>query len=257
MQLVASAEGLLAVAESGAVFAFDGDDWTQRCAASAVFKQREEAMLACEPGGRVLAWGGKLRGRKSNNTLLLEASDWRQLKGKSDKPKDFAAASGRGGTTIDFTCTFDTTLGCLVRFGYEEAALLDGETWRGKTPKGYKRAIGPRFFQHVAAHDAESGETLLIDLEGGRISRFDLQGCVELARFDYPAALQPAKQHDTPAWARLRDSFCVDKAGRALKAQVLDDAWGSYRLDLAPAFEAARAVGPRGVARGRKAKEHE
>jgi hypothetical protein len=71
-----------------------------------------------------------------------------------------------------------------------------------------------------------------------------------LGTVEYPRELQPKKQHDSAAYHALAQSFSYDAKTRSLYAQALDDASGVYRLDLAEAFAAAKALGPRTLPTG-------
>lgn len=75
-------------------------------------------------------------------------------------------------------------------------------------------------------------------------------GCQPVATVDYPPELARKRQHDTAAHHALAETFCYDPRTKALFAQVLDNSTGSYRFNLAEAFAAAKAMGPRTLPQG-------
>ena len=256
------AEGRLhAVMATGAVFSFDGSQWAAVANKDAAFKERTDFALAAAPDGRILVWGGEAKGRKLNDTLLFEKGRWRAVKKASPQPADFKHGK-KDDIYVDTHAIFDSALGTFVRFGFEDVAVLGAdEVWEPIAPKGYKENVGPRRWGHVPVHDAESGETLLIDFQGtspwdkpasrpAQVLRFDLGRCVPLATIEYPAELAPKKQHDPAAFHALAQTFSYDAKTRALYAQVKEDATGTYRLDLGPLFDKAKALGPRTLPKG-------
>jgi hypothetical protein len=242
---------LHAVLANGAVFVLERDEWTHVCGKDPAFKGRADFAVATDRDGRIVVWGGASKGRRLNDTLFLEGKKWRVAKKPSPQPADFQ--HGReDGVTVEVSAIYDTSLGAVVRFGYEGVAVLEeGEVWKAYAPKGYKENVAPRRWGHVPVHDTETGETLVINFAAdgrkgaARVVRFDLGGCVALGRIEYPRELHPKKQHEPAAYHVLAQSFSYDARTRSLYAQVLHDAYGVYRLDLADAFTAAAAIGPR------------
>ena len=264
-KLVEAGGRLHAIMASGAVFSFDGKEWAALAKKDAAFKERTDFAIAADPDGRIMVWGGEAKGRKLNDTLFFENGRWRAVKKASPQPADFKHGK-KDGVYVDTCAIFDTTLGTFVRFGFEDVAVLaEGEVWEPIAPKGYKANVGPRHWGHVAVHDAESGETLLLDFEGtsawekpasrpAQVLRFDLGGCTPLATIEYPAELAPKKQHDAAAFRALAQTFSFDPKTRALYGQVKEDASGTYRLDLGPLFDKAKSLGRRTLPKSGKSK---
>src|SRR5262245_10043202 len=94
--------------------------------------------------GRVVAWGGDVKNRKSNDTFILDGGAWRKAKRPSPRPKDFA--HGKDDVFVDFDAIWDGALGRIVRFGFEEVFTLPlgGEVWEPHVPAGYKKFAGSR-----------------------------------------------------------------------------------------------------------------
>jgi hypothetical protein len=257
-QLVVT-DRLHAVTSNGAVLALEERRWVSLCKESAAFKQRDGFVLAADPTGRLVVWGGEANGRKLNDTLFFEKGAWRPAKKSSPQPADFKHGN-KDGVYVGCGAVFDSALGTMVRFGFEEVAVLQpDETWKLEIPKGYKDNISECTWGHVPIHDRETGETLVLDFEAdewstpkspARLMRFDLGGCQPVATVDYPPELARKRQHDTAAHHALAETFCYDPKTKALFAQALDNSTGSYRLDLAEAFAAAKAMGPRTLPRG-------
>ena len=234
---VAAGDALYAVTQKGAVYRLADDRWEQVAGASTAFKEREEFQLAHD-GTRLVAWGGKVNNRKQNDTLVFEDGVWKAFKKASPKPADFNPPKYE---TVDFVTIFDA--GTLVRFGHQEVAVLQGEVWTPYTPKGYATLCGRRDFNHLPAHDPVSGETLLIDFEQGHVVRFDLGACTVIAKLVWGPLEEDAKKFDTHLHRAYRHVF--DPVTRSLQSQHPEDKWARYALDLVPAFEAAKAKGPR------------
>jgi hypothetical protein len=261
LQLVAARDHLHAVMQTGAVFALDGARWDAIAKKDSAFKQRTSFALAADPHGRLMVWGGEAKGRKLNDTLFLENKRWRVVKKTSPQPADFKHGR-KDDVYVGTSAVWDTSLDTFVRFGFEEVAvLLADETWKPYKPKGYKENVGPREWGHVPVHDAETGETLIVDFEGtsawekaasrpAQVLRFDLGGCTPLATIEYPKELAPQKQHDAAAFHAIAETFSYDPATRSLYAQVKEDSAGTYRLDLAPLFAKAKSLGARTMPKG-------
>jgi hypothetical protein len=251
---VVGGDHLRAVLQSGAVFELDGKQrWTALGKPEPAFKERTEFALARDANGRLVVWGGEAKDRKLNDTLFFEGKRWRVAKKASPQPADFK--HGRQDEVyVGTSAVYDTALGAVVRFGYEEVAVLqEDETWKLYKPKGYKANVSERLWGHAPIHDPETGETLLLDFAGAlsaggafaRLVRFDLASCVVLGTVDYPPELTPKRPSDAPSYYALAESFSYDPATRSLYAQVINDSWGVYRLDLGKAFAQAQALGPR------------
>ncbi|MFT3709812.1 MAG: hypothetical protein QM817_19455 [Archangium sp.] len=245
LTLVGDGKRLWAVNTKGAIAEFTGDSWKALRKGDAAFKERREFAAAFDPQGRLVVWGGEVKNRKQNDTLILENGKWRVVKKASPQPSDFK--HGKDGTYVDFQMLFDSTLGRMVRFGFDDLALQqDDETWAAVKPKGYtKAAISSRAWGHFPAHDPESGETLLVDFENARIVRFDLAGVTEVEKIEWPAALLPKKQHDTAAHHLISESFAYDPKSKTISAADLNESTSLFSLDLTPVFAKAKALGAR------------
>jgi hypothetical protein len=253
LDLVAT-DRLWAVSESGATYVLDGQRWRIAAAKHPAFKNRRDFTVAACGDGRIVVWGGSAGSRKLNDTLILEDGKWRPAKKSSPPPSDFKHGD-RDEVWPESVAAYDGVLGCVVRFGYEEVALLEDEVWKPCTPKSYKKLISERKEGHFPCHDPETGETLLVDLPGKRIVRFDLGECTVVAAIAFPKELEEARDsfRETAA-GKIDESFSYDPGSRALYAQHIEDAYGVYRLDLGEAFDRARALGPRKLPKGAPAK---
>ncbi len=262
--LVTTRGRLHAVMQSGAVFALEGNKWQAIVKKEPAFKNRSDYALAADPNGRLVAWGGEANGRKLNDTLFLEDKRWRVAKRPSPQPADFKHGR-KDDVYVGVTMVWDTTLGTFVRFGFEEVAVLaPDETWKLYKPKNYKANVSERYYGHYAVHDAQTGETLIVDFAGGnpwagdkraaQVLRFDLGECTPLATIEYPPELAPKRQHDAATFHALADSFSWDETTRSLYAQALEDSAGIYRLDLGELFEKAKAMGARTIPKSGAAK---
>lgn len=248
------ADRLYAVMASGAVFALEADQWKAVGKKDPAFKGRTDFALAVDATGRLVVWGGEAKGRKLNDTLFFEQNKWRVAKKASPQPADFKHGN-KDSMWVGTNMIFDTTIGALVRFGYEAVFVLqEDETWKPHVPKGYKASISERAWGHVPVHDPATGETLLIDFAGderktmdapARLVRFDLGGCEVLATIDYPKEIARKRQHDAAAYHALNQSFSYDSTTQSLVAQVLEDAAGTYQLPLGEWFARAKARGAR------------
>jgi predicted DNA-binding WGR domain protein len=234
----------LAIGHSGKLYRFDGASWTKTNESVPEFSDRSE-FLAVRQAERddLIVWGGEVKNRKSNDSFFRTDGKWRKNKKASPRPADFA--HGKDDIYVDFAIVWDTTLQRALRLGYDEVATLAGELWQAHAPKHYTKLVGSRRWEHLPVHDRQTGETLLVNLEERTIVRFDLSGCTKVATFTLPEELEPKEQHDTPAWARIRDDLWCDAVHGTLEAQFVEDRWARYRWDLRPAFEAAAKLGPR------------
>jgi predicted DNA-binding WGR domain protein len=250
LQLHADAESLYAIAEGGAVFEWTGKAWKPRCKASKIFKERSEYITSTVEG-ELFAWGGEVKNRKSNHSFVFRDDQWVQFKKTSPKPVDFKA--NRDGPFVDFSAVYDTALDAVVRFGYEEVALWDGEVWEPKKVSKYKVKWHSREYHHIPVHDPESGETLLIDLEALSVRRFDLKGCVSVAQIELPEVVR-SETESRDAYHDYTNAFAFDAVTRTLYTQVLDDRYGTYAWRLGPAFAAAAKLGARKIPGAKKSK---
>jgi hypothetical protein len=234
--IAATPEGLVGVTQKGAVFRLEKTGkYKQLAKASPTFKTRSDFHLAHD-GTRLVCWGGEIKNRKANDTLTFDGKKWTAVKKSSPAPKwrtkevDF----------IDFCVAFDSKLGKLVRFGWAEAAVLVGDEWKPFTPANYSTLVGARAWQHVPAHDPATGETLLVDFESGKVVRFDLAKCEEIAKLQYPADLRKIaeREHESIHYYFCEDAVFVP-ATRTIESQKAEDAHARHALDLGPVFAAA------------------
>ncbi len=234
----------LAISRAGRVYRFDGASWTKTKEAVPDFGERTDFALARRDGSdELIIWGGEVKNRKSNDTFFRANGKWHKNKKASPRPADFA--HGKDDIYVDFEALWDTSLQRFVRFGFDEVATLEGELWQAHVPPHYTKLVGSRRYEHLPVHDCESGETLLVNLEQRTVLRFDLSGCKQIATLTLPEELEPTEQHDSPAWARIRDDVWYDPIRKSLEAQYVEDRYGRYRWDLGPVFEAAAGLGPR------------
>jgi hypothetical protein len=237
--LVATPDGLVAISNKGAVFRFDGKAWKLVSKASAVFKERSE-FLAAWDGTRLVVWGGEVKNRKANDTIVWDGKGWTAVKKSSPMP----LFKNKQADFLEYTVVHDAALGRLVRFGFTEVATLEGEVWTPTKPKGY--SVGPRRWEHVPAHDPRTGETLVVDFEKRSILRFDLGGCAEVATFEYPREVVEERERDRSSVSHYFYEDCVfDPATRSIHMQHAGDSLARMRLDLSRAFDAAAKLGAR------------
>lgn len=244
-ELASTPQGLALVSSKGGVLAFDGKRWERHAKRSPAFKDRSEFLLVHDrAAGRLVAWGGEVKNRRVNDTLFFDGKKWTAAKKTSPMPKDYK--TGRDATKVDFTGVFDTTLGAVVRFGKQEVAVLQGEDWVPSSPKGYAALVSPYAAGHFPAHDPTTGETLVIDFHGERVVRFDLGGCVEVAKIAWPAErVKAAADGSTNVAWLMTQNIVFDPTTRAIHAQDEKDRWGRWVLELGPIFDAAKKLGPR------------
>ncbi len=138
--------------------------------------------------------------------------------------------------TVEYVLTYDAALAGILRFAETEVALLQGETWRAVTPKGYAELVGNRNWDRIVAHDG--AETLLLNLRTGMILRFDLAGCEPLAHVGLPADLRLVANTDMVH--HLGDLYGFDPKTKRLLLQDNDDERGTWALDLTDIFALAR-----------------
>jgi hypothetical protein len=237
-------EGLVAVTRKGAVARLEGEKWKTLSKPSADFGERTSFVLAFDAAqGRLVAWGGDVKGRKSNDTFFFDGKKWARVKAPSPVPRDHDKKKVE---FVDQVALFDTALGRVVRFGFFEVAVLDGDVWTPHAPKGYTDLGGTHDWNHFPCHDPKTGETLLVNFDEGRVTRFDLGQCVEVAKLEYPAELaeKTEREHESIAHLFAHDAV-FDPVSRTLESQHADDKWGRYSLDLGPVFDAAAKLGPR------------
>lgn len=234
--LVVAGDKLYSVTSTGAVYEWTRATWQPLVEESALFKERKGAHVAADASGRIVSWGGVIKNRKQNDTLVLEGGAWRAVKKASRLPVDFKPTRS---AVPEFHVAFDAALGALVRFGHQDVAVLGaGDVWTASSPPEYTALVQDRAWTHVPVHDAESGETLLLDLAANRVVRFDLGGCAQVAEIQHPEGLE---------WSAFINTYSFDPTTKSLYAQWLEDARGTWRLDLSAAFAAAKQLGARTI----------
>ena len=243
--LVESDDGVVyTVANDGQVFALEGERWVKKGAADPEWKLRMWTNLAWDRAGkRIVAWGGELRGRKTNQLLFWDpgTAQWTKAKKSSPQPKGYARSKDE--STVAHQLVWDHGLGAVVRIGWDEAAVLNGEVFEPAFPARMGELNDDSW--RAVASDPATGQTLIVSFGTGVIFRFDLGGCAEIGRFELPDDLRIGHTNEDEAWRVLARDWAFDAATRELHVQNPDDAWGHYVLALGPAFDAAKKLGPR------------
>jgi hypothetical protein len=233
LDLIACGDTLVAVTSFLEVFELDAkpakSDWKRRVPREK--SPRNSAIVAYDPvGKRIVVWGKRKSvsrdeiGYADVTAVLVDGEKkWRALPAgpASPHPKDV--------TIVDFSMLFDAALGKIVRFGGANVSILDGDKWTSVAPKGW-RGAGWRAWNLAPLHDAASGETLVVDFEQGKIRRFDRKAC--------PIVAEMPPQPDSELWT-------YDPAAREIVLQHAKRQFDRVRLDLGPALDGARALGPR------------
>jgi hypothetical protein len=246
MGIVADEQGVMrAFANEGDVYVFNEatQEWSRESDKNELLKRRLWARLCWDfAEQRVVLWGGEIKGRKNNHVLIYEDGAWRQCKKSSPKPKGFARKKRE--RSVEYQLLYDHGLGAVVRFGYEEVAVLQGEILVPSEPEGYGPLNDDAY--RAVMSDPATGQTLVFNWQTGVVFRFDLGGCEQLATIDLPDDLILPKHIDKGYSMRtLCDDVAFDPATRTLWCQNPEDAWGTYRVDLGPVFDAAAKKGDR------------
>lgn len=245
-------DALLAVTEAGAVHELTAAGWARRSVSGPLFGSRRGPCVAYDPHrDRIVVWGGELGGSPSNDTLEMigprAGGTWRRV-GSADAPRPAGLASGRARLEVRFDLVYDTFLKRFVRFGQGEVAVLDGDTWV-PVPMPMLRAVVHAEHRR-AVHDADTGETLLVDFAQRRVARFDLGGVRVLAETVWPEGLAAADVSAPVPPFPFSLACPFVPARRWLQTHAREDAWGNYALDLGPLFDLAASLGPRTPYRG-------
>ena len=246
--IAATPAGLVAVTQTGSVMRLEAGAWKLVAKGSTAFKGRVSFQLVHDAGtGRLVAWGGEVKNRRSNDTLFFDGKAWAQAKTTSPQPKDLFA---KGYEHVDFALYFDEGLERVVRLSKSDVAVLEGDAWKSYTPKGYTEVTDRRSWQHFPASEAQSasGETLLLNLQTQKIARFDLAACTVVGSFDYPAEIVASAVRENNAhnvFSFFHKHMLFDPAARAVDVQYPKDTFARYALALGASFDAARKLGPR------------
>jgi hypothetical protein len=209
----------MALTNHGALWAFEDRAWTPRHEPLPAFGDRAEAALAWDIAGeRLVAFS-------AGDTFFFFKGVWTKAK-KRDAAKE------------DVRLLYDGALGRVVRFAADGVALLEGNAWTHVTPAHYAELCGPRLWQRFPAHDAKTGETVLVNLARRAIVRFDVTACEDIATIELP---------DDVDVETIRETLSFERSTRLLHAQNPARTSQRLALDLGPAFDDARSLGPREV----------
>ena len=223
------------VSNQGHVFRWAEGKWEQLHGEDAALKQRMWASMCWDPQAeRIVVWGGRVKGRKSNDLLFFENGAWRLSKKKSPKPSGYARKKNE--TEIEHQLYWDTKLACVVRVGWDELACLRGDKWEPCTPKDMAKH-NPEQWRGLA-HDPKSGTTLVIDIQQGTIARLTPEACTPVATFELPELVLPSHVDEPYAYRCLTDDWAFDPDTLRFHAQNPDDQWGHYVMDLSALFRA-------------------
>ncbi len=213
----------MALTNRGALWAFEENAWTQRHAALPSFGDRAASSIAWDIAGeRLVAFS-------AGETFFFARGAWTKA-----KTRDGVGSA----KDDDVRLLYDGALGRVVRFAADGVALLEGDTWSHVTPKHYAKLCGPRLWEHFPAHDAKTGETVLVNLERRAVVRFDVAGCEDVATIELP--------EDVTA-PSIRETLAFERSTRLLHAQNPQRSSQRLALDLGHAFDDARALGRRDV----------
>lgn len=231
---------LHALAAGGALFALDGATWEHVADGPEGFGKRSDVRVCWDRAAdRVVVFGGEVNDRRSSDTFAFAGGSWSQIAGGGTRPADYKFNYDEHGFIAELDLIYDTALERPVRLGLTEVAALDGDAWRVVPVPGFDEVSHPR--QRVFAHDPRTGETLIVRLDDGSISRFDTGGCEVIGRWEPPEDTGDTESHNQFPFGDL----VFEPRSRRLLAHNQDDRWGTYALDLGPLFERAASMGPR------------
>lgn len=237
--MATDADGVLrAFSNEGHVLVLEDGAWVLESGPDELMKRRMWPRVAFDRGaGRIVLWGGEVRGRRNNHVFLLEpGKGWKQSKKKQPKPKAFARKKNEG--SVDYTLYFDHGLGKLVRLGYEEIGVLEGEQFTLAEPARLGELNHERW--RAVASDPETKQTLVLNWEDGTVFRLHPDGCEPVAKIALPDDFQlPTHIDGHFGYRALCDDWVYDESARKLRSQNPTDQWGQYEVDLSEAFAAA------------------
>ena len=231
---------LHALAADGALFVLDGAAW--RCVAGGPegFGIRSEVQVAWDRAGdRLVVFGGEINDRKSADTFAFAGGRWTRIGEGAPRPADYRFNVDDDGFSVELELGYDTALERVVRYGFAEVAVLEDDAWRIVPIDRYQALASPR--DRMTVHDPLTGETLMINVDTRQIVRIDVAGCEIVGSWTDPEDPGDVESHDR---FPFRDRV-FDPATRRLLVHSDEDRWGTFALDLGPAFEAAAALGPR------------
>lgn len=233
-------ERLHALSTDGVLFSFDGSSWEHVADGPEGFGERREVQVCWDRAGdRIVVFGGEVNGRRSTDTFAYAGGGWTQIAVGSTRPVDYRFNYDDNGFDVSLDLVYDSALERLVRFGLTEVAVLDGDAWRVVPVDRHESLTHHR--HRVIAHDPKTRETLIVNLSNGLISRFDVGGCDIVGRW-----AEPADTGDTEDYNKFPfDDRVFDPATRRLLIHNKEDRWGTFALDLGPAFDRAAGIGPR------------
>ena len=130
-------DGLLALTAAGRIYQWTTPKWSLVAGPSDVFPVGLVGFdSAYDPNeDRLVLWGGRLKTRWANSTYFFDWSTlkWTKVKKDSPAPKDFSFdkdLSPRHRRIVPFDVFYDSGLQRVVRIGYQESAMLEGDVWR-------------------------------------------------------------------------------------------------------------------------------
>lgn len=235
--LIEAMDGKLhALATSGAVYRFEGDTWTVAAPADPSFDGWEFFEAAYDPASnRIVAF----RGFGDDETRFFDGGKWAPP--AFDGVAKAEAIDGPG-------LYYDTALGKVVSVGKARGAILANDAWVSQPVPGLAEVSEYR----AVFHDPKTKETLLLRYHHGELVRFDFAGCTTVGTLSTPADIQQELDRANRGRVQtfklpLEPDFVFDPKTRLLSAHCRYDRWGSYQVDLGPAFERAASFGPRTI----------
>lgn len=209
----------MALTNRGTLWAFEEGTWTRTHDGPPSFADRSDASIAWDIAGE------RLVVFSNGDTFFFANGAWTKSK-KRDAAKE------------DVRLLYDGALGRVVRFAADGVALLEGREWTRASPPHYAKLCGPRLWERFPAHDAKTGETVLVNLERRAVVRFDVAGCEDVATIELP---------EDVAALTIRETLSFERSTRLLHAQNPQRSSQRLALDLGHAFDDARSLGPREV----------